>query len=293
MSAEPPSHPDVLDRLPVDRATSPPPADRIPVETAFFTVAGQATPSITAGLTRVASGRSGSTWRLDVDVGGAEPAPGYAPAAQLRAVALPTRRRRRPSRTARPFRPPWADLEFHPKAVRPARRTTAMRHGDEELAPLSVFPPDLRQVYQLSTYPWRCVCRVSSGGALGSGVLIGPRHLLTASHVIDWAGKVVKVAANRFDSSTWGTAFAEWIYFDEKIGNVNTGNVEEDWVVCVLSNRLGDWTGWLGAREYDDDWDGEPYWHSIGYASDLGGTDRPVWQNQIKLNRRTAAVRSR
>jgi hypothetical protein len=51
----------------------------------------------------------------------------------------------------------------------------------------------------------------------------------------------------------------------------------------VLASPLGNTLGWLGSREYYDDWDGEPFWSSIGYASDMGGMDRPVFQDEIKL----------
>nr|MBA2695436.1 serine protease [Actinomycetota bacterium] len=58
-----------------------------------------------------------------------------------------------------------------------------------------VYGPDDRQVYYPGDYPWRCMGRVfartnwAGGGSWdwwGSGVLVGPRHVLTAGHVCPW-----------------------------------------------------------------------------------------------------------
>lgn len=50
----------------------------------------------------------------------------------------------------------------------------------------TVSAPDDRSVFSDTSYPWGTVGRVDSGGAQGSGTMVGPRHLLTASHMIVW-----------------------------------------------------------------------------------------------------------
>jgi hypothetical protein len=124
---------------------------------------------------------------------------------------------------------------------------------------------------------------VISGGKIGSGVLIGPRHVLTASHVMNWSNLSVLFTANQFDNTNQGSSFATKVWHYDKLTNINTDNVEQDYVVVVLATALGSTLGWLGSREYYDDWDGEAFWSSIGYASDMGGMDRPVFQDDVIL----------
>ena len=62
-----------------------------------------------------------------------------------------------------------------------------MKFGDLRYDPTTIFSPDGRRAYYDTTYPWRCLVRiVTPRGWSGSGVLIGPRHVLTASHCVDW-----------------------------------------------------------------------------------------------------------
>lgn len=51
--------------------------------------------------------------------------------------------------------------------------------------PGTIFAPDTRYVFSDTSFPW-CSCgRVEKAGGWGSGVMIGPRHMMTASHVIN------------------------------------------------------------------------------------------------------------
>jgi V8-like Glu-specific endopeptidase len=82
---------------------------------------------------------------------------------------------------------------------------------------------------------------------VGSGVLIGPRLLLTASHAVPW------------DTSNWSVRFAPayrngndprfgHAYVDEWRGVRNVNDVTGlDYVICKLNWRIGDRTGWLGS----------------------------------------------
>jgi hypothetical protein len=100
---------------------------------------------------------------------------------------------------------------------------------------------------------------------------------------MNWSALSVQFTADQFDSTNMGTSGASFVWSYEKISDVNTDNVERDYVVIVLNLPLGQTLGWLGTREYWDSWDDEPYWSSIGYASDMGGMDRPVFQDEIVL----------
>jgi len=89
------------------------------------------------------------------------------------------------------FRPPWADHVFHPKlsGVPDAPQTLLRTIKGRRFRPTyGVFGSDDRKAYSPSGYPWQCIGRVftttdaSKPGWSwsGSGVLVGPRHVLTA-----------------------------------------------------------------------------------------------------------------
>jgi hypothetical protein len=76
-----------------------------------------------------------------------------------------------------------------------------------------------------------------------------------------------------------------WYAYQKVVGpNVNLSQIEQDYVVLVLSNRLGDVCGWMGTRGYSDSWNSLTAWSHIGYPGDLTGGQRPTFQNQISIN---------
>jgi V8-like Glu-specific endopeptidase len=120
--------------------------------------------------------------------------------------------------------------------------------------------------------------------------MIGPRHMMTASHVVVWkpnnTAGWIKFTPLKFDSSEpFGHAFATLIYSWNKADGSDGLNLTEgafDYVVCVLDSPLGNVTGWMGSRGYDTAWDNGNYWGYIGYPSDLSGGSRPAfigWQD--------------
>ncbi|MGK9166551.1 trypsin-like peptidase domain-containing protein [Inquilinus limosus] len=131
-----------------------------------------------------------------------------------------------------------------------------------------------RRSYTDASFPWRCVCKVVSGARSGSGVLIGPRHVLTASHVLDWDARIASVLFPR-----GGLVFAAAAVTD--VITCDAG----DYAVIVLNQRLGDSLGFLGARTYDGDWDNETdVWCNIAYAPDAAGGTLPVFQTGFFLD---------
>lgn len=151
--------------------------------------------------------------------------------------------------------------------------------------PTTLFNPEERYVFSDTAFPW-CTCgKVETEGGWGSGVMIGPRHMMTASHVIVWKpGNMagwVKFTPLKFDTSEpFGHAFAATIYSWNKADPSDQLDLTEgafDYVVCVLDSPLGDVTGWMGSRGYDTAWDGGDYWGHIGYPNDLAGGSRPTF----------------
>jgi hypothetical protein len=84
----------------------------------------------------------------------------------------------------------------------------------------------------------------------------------------------------REPASVFPSSYGEVVYYYEKLANNPTGkyDVTEDYVVCVLRDRLGDRLGWLGTTTYDDNWDGGSYWSQVGYPNAVGGGSRPAWE---------------
>ena len=151
--------------------------------------------------------------------------------------------------------------------------------------PTSVFAPDTRYTFSDTSFPWSTCGRVDTQAGWGSGVMIGPRHLMTASHVVNWkpgnTAGWLKFTPLYFDGSEpFGIAYANRIYWWNKADGSNGINEVEgafDYVICVLDRRIGDITGWMGSRGYSSSWNGGSYWAHVGYPSDMAGGQRPAF----------------
>jgi V8-like Glu-specific endopeptidase len=143
---------------------------------------------------------------------------------------------------------------------------------------------DNRVVYGDSSYPWGCVCLVRSGARMGSGVLVGPRHVLTASHVIDWRIRSATVEVFRYDTAWLASSCCAKATTFTEIDDIKHFTVDEDYAVLTTVARVGDDFGWMGTRTYDAKWDDEPLWMTIGYPGDLGGGARPAFERDFHLD---------
>jgi V8-like Glu-specific endopeptidase len=156
----------------------------------------------------------------------------------------------------------------------------------------TVFTPDDRYIFNDTAFPWCTTGRVDTPGGQASGVMVGPRHMLTCSHAIQWnadgTAGWVKFTPSYFDGSApFGVAWGTMIYWEElKVFGPTVDRTEgqHDYVAVVLNTRIGDLTGWMGSRSWSDDWDGGSYWSHIGYPGDLAGGQRPSYQASIALD---------
>jgi len=155
----------------------------------------------------------------------------------------------------------------------------------------TVFPPENRYTFADTSFPWCTIGRVDTGGGWASGVLIGPRHLLTVSHAMVWgSGNTcgwVRFRPSYFDGSApFGEAWAtRWYAYRKVYGpSLSRAEMREDYVVLVLDRRIGDTCGWIGSRTYSDSWDGGRYWRHIGYPGDMAGGQRPSYERDIALD---------
>lgn len=189
------------------------------------------------------------------------------------------------ARPVAPLRPNWvASAPLPTRVAVPAR--PKMRHRGREVSPLLIFNPDDRRTYNDRRYPWGTICRVVTATGTGSGVIVGPRHVLTASHVVDWSRDGAgTVEVHRAGGSVRATTSITRVWFFTKVtGTVDYFENDEDYAVLVTRDRIGDSFGWLGTRTYNSSWDGEPFWWNIGYPGDIGSGLTPTFQRSKELD---------
>jgi len=177
--------------------------------------------------------------------------------------------------------------------LRVPRRFDALVSPEEGNQATTVFAPEDRRVFNDTSYPWSAQGRVDTALGWASGVMVGPRHMLTVSHTIVWnsdgSAGWVKFTPAYFDGSApFGVAWGQQTYFRQKVVGPTIDGTEEqyDYVVVVLDRRIGDQTGWWGSRSYTDSWDGQALWSHVGYPGDLTSGNRPTYQSPFALDGR-------
>jgi V8-like Glu-specific endopeptidase len=188
-----------------------------------------------------------------------------------------------------PVRGQWFGGDIRPqKTMAAGRFRTGVRYRGHELEPLWVLGADDRRTYSDTRYPWGCVCKINTSAGSGSGVIVGPRHVLTASHVVNWSvsngvnGSVDVHRAGGAVSMT--TAITHVHAFTRVTGTVSWSELDEDYAVLVTAARIGDIFGWFGARTYNSSWDRDRYWFNIGYPGDVAGGNFPIYQDRRWLD---------
>ncbi|MGY0499672.1 trypsin-like serine peptidase [Nocardia sp. FBN12] len=192
------------------------------------------------------------------------------------------------------YRPATSALVYQPKTTMEfAPRQRIRRVDGSEVQPFyGVFPPEDRQTYYPSTYPWGCVGKIftktdfasPSWSWRGSGVLVGPRHVLTAGHVCPW--DTATQWGMLFVPSYWdgaplaGAAMTSWV---SDFRGWNPGVAARDMCVLRLYEPLGNTLGWMGSKVYSPAWQGGAYWTLTGYPGAIASGERPAYQNSIAV----------
>jgi V8-like Glu-specific endopeptidase len=198
-----------------------------------------------------------------------------------------------PGNTTPAHRPPWVSQVFHPRPSilphRPLLRTTDGRRVEPFYG---VFGSEDRQVYYPSGYPWRCIGRIftwtdastPSWKFYGSGVLVGPRHVLCAGHMAPWGSNnwMMKFVPSYYDGvSLDGPGVLS--YVSDYWGYNDGQNVTAwDMLLLRLYTPLGDQLGYFGSKTYNPAWDNQPYWELCGYPSVIT-PERPSYQLGISV----------
>lgn len=187
-------------------------------------------------------------------------------------------------------RPPHLAVEYTPSlgnAAPPRPR------GDAGSGiPTAIFGTDERELIASSHFPWSTVGRIDTPFGTGTASLIGPRHLLTANHLIAWnadgtAGWARFRPAYDLGAAPYGEAWATRVltWFPTTPADGMTGReVAFDYAVCILDTPLGNVVGYPGYRTYDPAWNGTRHWQHLGYPSDLAASQRPAYQGDLQVN---------
>jgi V8-like Glu-specific endopeptidase len=155
-------------------------------------------------------------------------------------------------------------------------------------APSAIFLPDDRQIYQDSSYPFSCIGKVRTATSTSSGTLVGPRHMLTASHCVNWTrdpttGNIgwMSFTPSYFDGrGPWGEFFVtHTIAYRENGNRMSDEDSAWDMALCILSEPINTKVGGtIGTKTYRSDWNGGSYWSSFGYPGDMFNAERPEFQ---------------
>jgi len=139
-----------------------------------------------------------------------------------------------------------------------------------------VFGNDDRFIFQDTSFPFSTVGRVSTGC---TGTMIGPHHVLTASHCL--SSEPMTFTPSYFNGKApFGTASVTNVIFWELVGQDSGLSNEEvafDYAVLILDCEMGHNTGWMGVKVYSESWNNEPYWSNIGYPVSVTNNQRPVY----------------
>ena len=268
----------------------------ISVSHRFFVAGGERPPEVTTKTNRLDG--DGNRYEVIVEIDGVRAGARATPRA-MQGTALKRARRGQKfeidDALLDAFVPEHLAFEPVPREWVKSYRTFNAKLDRKIVRPTTVFTPDDRRIFLYTSYPWGPIGLVETPRGSASGVVIGPRHLLTVSHGIDWAGAPAGFAANwvRFTPSSFDGVgpFGEthgihiyWYVQENGDSSLSPTELQFDYVVVVLDTRIGERTGWMGARGYVDAWDGLDVWQHLGYPGDLNSGQRPAFVDRVTLN---------
>ena len=179
--------------------------------------------------------RSGSGTDLQVQISGAELGTRvFRPNIPGKRIPLPkaTAKMRRDAQRGLPdldgYLPDHLPLQPVPPQVDKALRVrpfmNVLNRSKTQRKATTVFWPEDRYTFSDTSFPWCTVGRVDTAGGWASGVLVGPRHLLTCSHAMVWgsgnSAGWVRFRPSFFDGNApFGEAWAtRWYAFRKVFG---------------------------------------------------------------------------
>jgi hypothetical protein len=222
-------------------------------------------------------------WRVVIS-----PGKGFAPhlpgqgveAVDLRRLSM---QERMTPRALSAYRPPELAMAYLPTVERPTPVTLAHPNG-RNYRPLYIFPPDERHVLTDTSWPWLLIGKVfTSDGTSGSGALVGDRLVLTARHVAPWRSIQAGNWWMKFVPHSWDGTEPFGSSFVSHIRYPSASDIPHDYAVLRLYEPLGKRLGYFGTTSYDDDWEDEAVWASVGYQADVASAQRPAVQLRASI----------
>lgn len=181
------------------------------------------------------------------------------------------------------YRPPWVPVEYLPKIIPHRipdfrnRVTDLVRYTD--MTGMQLLDYDANEALTMS-YPWRCIGKIFTGtdagwsGSWGTGVLVGPNLMMTASHLWPWGvpGAWMLFSPGFRDGRQHPDSFVTRIR-----GIKNEGSpTGYDYIICRLQKPLGEMLGWMGSQSFADEDDyTDRDWISVGYPGVFYNGNRP------------------
>ena len=195
------------------------------------------------------------------------------------------------------FRPPWVGIDYFPKVI-PRRRRGFARYVASLSSILPPTPMTLMEAHEaVSTfYPWRTIGKVFVGNdpnfrnenGSGTGVLVGPNLMMTASHLVPWDDAAgfwwMRFAPGFRDSEPDGSSFVTRV---RGIRNPESDFEASgyDYVICQLQQPMGEQLGWMGTQSFgDEDSYTDARWISVGYPGWFFNANRPAVEFDIDID---------
>lgn len=193
------------------------------------------------------------------------------------------------------YKPDWSPNVFHPKYTAPKGRPIVRGVNNSTIIPERPFPPENRRNFWPSGYPWHCIGRLfiwndaaaSNWVGAGTAVLVGPRVILTASHMLPWGSaswKALFVPGYFNGGPLPGEGAASWCS-DYRGYQFEPDDQAFDMAVLRLYDPVGSSVGWMGAKTYVSGWQDQPFWSLVGYPGDaaLAGGEQPTIEQGIRV----------
>jgi V8-like Glu-specific endopeptidase len=188
-----------------------------------------------------------------------------------------------------PYLPSGATTTYLPSKA-PASHTTTLEAKARAKRQSTIFDRDDRFQFLPQGNPWNLIGKVRTAGGFGTGTIIGPKHVLTASHCANWnadgtIGWITFTPGYYDGHGPQGELPVVDVISWEKVGHFATDlEVAFDYAVLILGTRIGDSLGWAGARTYDASWNGKPLFQYLGYPGELARGERPYIQSNCVIS---------
>lgn len=162
------------------------------VTKSFFAVGGEKTPEVETKIIpveRVSNGRRSKHYKVRVEIRGVRLGERSSPPPLKGEVVkkrIATEDLAKHEELLSAFVPDHLAIDPRPRRLVKAYKRIPARLDRKIRYKTTIFNPDQRQVFQDTSYPWSAFGRCETNLGPFSGVMIGPRHLLTCNHGIDW-----------------------------------------------------------------------------------------------------------